>query len=178
MLRRTIAAAMLLGTGVSQADEPGFYVGVGVGQSKVSDSELGLSFDGDDTAFKLFGGYRINPNISAELTYIDIGTPSDTIQGIDLDIEADIFQASLLGMWPFSDTLSGYLRAGVLFWDATATASNGFNFVTTEDDGNDFSWGAGIEFGGGNLRGRFEYEGSDVEGTDLKLISLSAVYRF
>ncbi len=52
-----------------------FYVGGGIGQSYVEEDNVlpGEDFEGEDFAFKVFGGYRFHKNFSVELAYIDLG---------------------------------------------------------------------------------------------------------
>jgi OOP family OmpA-OmpF porin len=180
MLRKTIALAILgASTATYAADDKGFYAGVGIGQSKVSDSEAGLSFDGTDTAFRIFGGYQINTNFSVEGAYIDVGAPDDKIQGINVELDATAFQAALLGKVPFNASLAGFAKAGILFWDSTITASSGLNFVSAEDSGNEFSWGLGLELSiNPSAKARLEFEGADVDGTDFRMISLGFSWLF
>jgi len=66
-------AALAIVPAVSSA-QSGPYVGGGVGYFSVDTG----GFDGSDTAFKLFGGYRMNQYFATELEYIDGGNPDDS----------------------------------------------------------------------------------------------------
>ena len=57
--------------------DPGFYVGAGVGQSKIEADDI--NFDEDDTGFKVFGGYQFNKYFAVELAYIDGGNADKSI---------------------------------------------------------------------------------------------------
>lgn len=72
----------VLGQGVAYAEGPAWYAGLGAGQSMgntdASDVDAlwaaeGLtttsSVDDTDTAWKIFGGYRLNTNFGIEATY-------------------------------------------------------------------------------------------------------------
>lgn len=78
----TLALALTAGTAIAEEDR-GFYLGAGVGQFNLEiDDFEGLTtdtFDADDTSLKIFGGWRFNPYIAAELAYIDFGAPDDTV---------------------------------------------------------------------------------------------------
>ncbi len=165
MFRTMLAAVMLMGfCGASVAEN---YVGVGAGQLRLEDS----GFEADDTAVKLFGGWRFNQNFALELAYIHGGSPEDA----GVEVEPRAMQASLLGTVPLTNSANVYARAGVLSWK-TEVSVPGF---TAKDDGKDFAWGVGTSFNVGS-RGaiRLEYEGADLDGTDISLITLSGVLRF
>src|SRR5262245_38496014 len=80
----------------ADAADPGFYLGAGIGKNDLSaeDDELGISFDGDDTAFKVIAGYQINPYFGIEGAYIDGGEAEDTIAGFDVALDTSAFEAS------------------------------------------------------------------------------------
>mgnify|MGYP003465717331 FL=1 len=66
-------ATLAIVPAVSSA-QSGPYVGGGVGYFSVDTGD----FDGSDTSFKLFGGYRMNQYFATELEYIDGGNPDDS----------------------------------------------------------------------------------------------------
>jgi OmpA-OmpF porin, OOP family len=174
-LRKAICASLLCAlTGAAMADEKqGFTFGAGIGKSDLDDGDSG--FDGDDTGFKLFGGYQITSNFSAELAYIDGGTVEDTINGLNVEADTSAFQASIIGTLPVNEQFSVYGRTGFLQWDADLSASNG---ASASNDGTDFAYGLGASLALPKTTLRLEYEASDLDGTDFTLISLSAVFSF
>jgi OmpA-OmpF porin, OOP family len=173
-------AALALIAGQSMAQEAaGPYVGGAIAQVRLEDSLGDLSLDASDTGFKLFGGYAFNENFAVELAYIDGGTPEDNIMGVSVEIDPSAIQASAIGSIPFSDAFSMYLRAALLSWKNDVVASNGFNFVEGENEGEDFSWGLGGSLRiGGRGTVRLEYEGADLDGTDASIISLGGLIKF
>lgn len=180
MLRKSIVLALAGMAGAAHAaEDSGVFAGAGIGQVNVSDSFEGFSFDANDTAFRLFGGYKINPNFAVELAYIDAGNPTDNIDGVDVSVNATAFQASLIGSIPLNSHLSGFARAGILFWDATTEATDGVDFISDDDSGNDFAWGLGAS-AALNEKAKLElaFEGADIGGTDYRLISLSFSWLF
>jgi OOP family OmpA-OmpF porin len=159
-----LAAATLAFSPVVAADS-GPYVGAGIGY-------FGLDadgFDGSDTAFKLFGGYRMNQYFATELEYIDGGKPDDS--GFEIDISG--FNLSVLGSWPVTEQFDVFAKLGVLFWDAEA---RGFG----DESGEDFSYGIGADFKfGDNWAIRGEYQRFEIEDTDTAdLVSLGVYFRF
>lgn len=175
-----LTAGLLIG-GTAVAEEPtsGFYAGVGIGKVSLKDTELGITVDAEDTGFRLLGGYQINQNFAVELAYIDGGTPDDTIQGVRITVDADGFEGALKGSVPFNQHFSGFAKAGILSWDSTVSATDGFNFASADADGNDFVWALGLEMTAGQKANiRLEYEGADLAGTDYRMLSLGASWRF
>lgn len=161
---RTMLAVVMLGLcGTAVAEN---YVGFGAGQLRIEDA----GFKADDTAVKLFGGWRFNQNFALELAYIHGGSLEDG----GIEVEPRAMQASALGALPLTETVSVYARAGVLSWKTEASAPR----FTVKDDGEDFAWGVGTSLNVGRGLIRLEYEGADLDGTDISLITLSGVLRF
>lgn len=171
MLRKTIAAALLLSAAAAHA-KPEFYIGAGIGQSRMDANEFGIHLKGHDTSGQIFGGMLLNPNIALEVAYIDGGTLKDTIFGVDTSTDVQALEHSIRGIIPFSSMVRGFARAGILYWEAKATASDGFEVATAKSHGNDFSYGLGVEAGAGRGIGKLEWRHIDVEGTKWDLMSM------
>jgi OOP family OmpA-OmpF porin len=159
--------------------ETGFYSGVGVGQVTLEDNIGGVAIKAKGTGFKVFGGYRFNEYGSLEIAYIDAGKPDDRISGVRIESDATAIQGSALLHVPISVRFEGYVRAGFLAWDAENTLSSGGIGITQENDGTDFSLGIG---GAWHVTPRFglraELEGAELDGTDLRALSLSGQFTF
>jgi OOP family OmpA-OmpF porin len=183
-LTTTLAAAFLAcGMTVAHADnERGLYLGAGVGQFNIevddidTTDELQEAFDGDDTVFKVFGGYRFNPFIGVELDYIDLGGPEDTVENVKVKAEINGFAPYLIGTLPIGP-IEGFVRVGYYFYDVEI---NGENLGSVDDSGEDLVYGAGIGLTlFEHLHARLEYEIIDVsEVDDANAIWLSGAWRF
>lgn len=172
--------AVLAALGISTpALGAGGYVGGAIGQVRLEDTAGSLSLDADDTGFKVFGGYEFNQYFSAEIAYIDGGTPEDNVLGVTVEADPSAIQASAIGTLPLTDIFGLHLRASLLSWENTFTASNGFNSASVDTDGEDFAWGVGGTFKIGQ-RGaiRLEFEGADLDGTDVSILTIGGVIRF
>jgi OOP family OmpA-OmpF porin len=202
-----LAAALGLayaGTAAAEV-EPGFYAGVGVGQSTVENDDA--DFDEDDTGFKLFGGYQFNPFFAVELAYINGGEPDTSftddgsftgVAGANVKLEAETSQinAAAVGTYAFNDYFGVMGRLGLSYVDAeikeTDTATlPGIGVVSVsdsiDDDTTELAYGVGVWFSPvKNFVLRLEYEMTSAElfddvlsdDTDLTLITVSAAYRF
>ncbi len=120
---------------VQAADDPAWYVGVGLGRTdvkktsswtQVTDAALltrGLTsttlIESHDTAWKLFGGYQFNENFAVEAGYHDLGTfkgvtsvtaPAAATVGGKWDAYAG--SVSAVGIYPLVKQFSVFGKAG------------------------------------------------------------------
>lgn len=165
-----IACATLLASAPALAQ--GFYFGGSVGQSTMDVDVAG--FSGDDLAFKVFGGYRVNNYIAVEVFYTDFGAPDDGPLGID----AFAYGAEAVGIVPIGSRLEVFGKVGMAAWDADFTGPGGFS-----DDGADLVYGGGLAIKVTDrlaIRGEWEFYQieSDVGGFDVDTQLLSAGVQF
>ena len=142
--------------------------------------------DDDDTAWKLFGGYRFNPYISLELAYVDFGGPSDraTASGSsgDYKVELSGFAPYIIASYPLGP-VEVFGKAGYYFYDIEVDA----DFDDLSDDvfdsdssGDDFLYGFGVGMTFfDHLHARLEYEKIDADDVDdADALWLSGAWRF
>jgi len=178
-------------TSVSQAAEPGFYVGAGIGNAGIevdgNDPDLGdiddRDFDGDDVGYKLFAGYRVNNWLAVEASWNDFGTPDDATEignvPIETEFETDGFDASLLGILPVGEYFDVFAKAGYFIWDVESRSQSGGIAELVKDSGEDFTYGVGVQWNPGSFGVRAEYQVYDIEGIDdVWFLSLNALFRF
>lgn len=181
----TAFAAALLACGMTAAyadNESGLYLGVGAGQFNVevddvdTTDELDEAFDGDDTVYKVFAGWRFNPFIGVELDYIDLGGPEDTIEDVRVKAEINGFAPYLIGTLPLGP-IEGFVRVGYYFYDVEI---NGEDLGSVDDSGEDLVYGVGVGLTFfEHIHARLEYEIIDVsEVDDANAIWLSGAWRF
>jgi hypothetical protein len=183
-------AAALLGShaALAQGRLSNVYAGGALGQSDV-DSRFASSaidsgtVDGKDTAFKIFAGIQLHPNIAGELSYVDLGTVKyrGTFAGAPASGGIDLKGAALaaVGSWPFSEYFSVHARAGVWTWEAEASDSSGGLPAGVTSDGTDLFYGIGATLNITRKIGlRAEWEQYKIESDKASLISLGVLYRF
>ena len=85
-----------------QEEVSGFYIGAGAGQFNAQIDDVDQldntvdSWDEDDTAYKVFGGYRVNRFLAFELDYINLGEPSGAVvPGFNVDLAVDGFECAV-----------------------------------------------------------------------------------
>ena len=171
-------AAMLLVSAVPAQAETGFYAGANVGQSSIDlcGSIVVAGCDDDDTGWKIYGGYDINPYFGVEAGYADLGEFTATIPGITATGEYDGIFIDAKGSLPIGDAFSVFAKLGVLFWDVEGSgAASGYS-----EDGSDLSYGLGAQYMFTNqFGGRVEWQQfQDVDDDDVELWSVGAVVKF
>ena len=191
-----LAAVALLGMGTAYAqgmgdNERGFYFGGGVGQFNVElDGLDGVDeaiedLDADDTSWKAFIGYRLNPYISFEAAYLDFGRPNDDFSTSgssgDYTVELAGFAPYIVGTVPIGPVeLSA--RAGYYIYDLETSVDIddlGDDVFTSDDSGEDFVYGLGVGLTMfERLNARLEYEVIDLPGADANAFWLSGSWRF
>ena len=155
------------GAAVAGADS-GFYIGAGVGDASVKDTD----FDASDSAYKIFGGYNIGfiplVDFAVEASYVDFGKPSTSDGSVEVT-GLNAFGLAGLSFGPFGI----FAKAGAISWDADAT----FGGLSESDSGTDPAYGLGARFAFGSFAVRAEYEVYDLD-ADVDMVSVSGVYTF
>jgi len=175
-------------------DNPtGPYVGVGLGRFNVNiDSidqvdEVAESLDdANDTAMKIFAGWRVLPFLSLEAGYVDLGNPGDDFEtsGSDGNYRVGVsgFTVAALGRVPVGP-VELFGKIGQYFYDVDTRIDfdGGLPSIRGKDSGNDVFWGGGVSFVVlERLELRAEYERFDIGSAadDSDAFWLSAAWRF
>ena len=160
--------------------DSGFYIGAAAGGA-TQDIELGgpPEIEQDDTAFKVFGGYKFDMSVvdlSVELGYVDFGEAE-----IDTAAGEVSFAPTGINLWGVAGFELGpvelFAKLGVIAWDLETTTFAG----KFSDDGMDYGFGlgAGFDIGKVQIRGEYElYDTSNVDVSMLSMLSLGIVYHF
>ncbi len=169
--------------------QTGFYVGAGVGTATIEldeDADLdGFKFDSDDTAFKVFGGYNINPYFAVEAAYFDGGKPEETLisfPGVKgtLEVGTTGLIASAIGRLPLGDVFSVHGKLGFASYKAKIKGRVNGN-VVAEDEASDedVAYGIGAALNvGPSFELRAEYEGIALSDGDFNMLSVSGLFKF
>jgi len=171
-----IGSLAVAGPALAQQKESGWYVGGGLGQSRVNIDEAGINAgiaalvpgltsvttsDETDTGWKLFAGYQFNKNIALEASYADLGKFSTftTITGAATgsgagDIKlSNNWSGDVLGILPFGNGFSLFGRLGLLYSEtktsATVTRATPLPVVTAglSQKDNEWSYKFGVGIG-------------------------------
>lgn len=153
---------------VAGADS-GLYIGAGVGDASVKDT----NFDESDSAYKVFGGYNIGfiplVDFAVEASYVDFGKPSSSAGSVEVT-GLNAFGLAGLSFGPFGV----FAKAGAISWDSDSTLGG----ASSSKSGTDPAYGLGARFALGSISVRVEYEVYDLDSTDLDMVSVSGVFTF
>ncbi len=183
-MRQVWLALLLAGfAGAASAYENfGPYVGLGAGQAQANvDFDTGagvIPFDADDTAWRVFAGYRYSRWFAFELTYSDLGEFTDDLAADRLTIGHRGMTPWLVGSWPIGRfellARAGYFINTTEFEIVTATGR------LTGSESNDsvaFGAGGGVMLGD-HINMRLEYELMDLDTVDdSSAVWLTAAWR-
>lgn len=185
-----LAASALAFSPLSHAQN--WYAGLGVGQSKAKDactgaSTLGIACDDTDTATRIFGGYKFNPNFAVEVGYADLGKATASAPGISGDWKSTAWDFMAVGMLPINQQFSVLGKIGMASWslDATITAT-GIGSATLSPTGSDLTYALGVQYDFTptiGLRAEWQtYKNIGDENTtgqsDVDVIGASVLFRF
>jgi OOP family OmpA-OmpF porin len=192
-MRHGITAAFLLAglaaaaSAQAQENPEGFYVGAGVGTFDVeidNPDDVDETIDrykSDDTAWKAFAGWRMNPNVAFELAYVNLGSPDDEIlPGTTLTVETDGFAPYVVGTLPIGDWFEVFGKVGYYFYDVETRIATPIGQFSEDDSDDTFAWSVGL---GGvvfeRVDVRLEYETFDFDAADdASALWLTGGYRF
>ena len=179
-------------TTIAIAQEQGYYAGLGIGRSSADVAEIsrqdvldtGFNSINDfqsgssksDTAWKIFGGYRLNPYMAAELFYANLGKYTHEASGngvtassstlnfsLNSNLKLTGFGASALVGLPVTAQFSVFAKPGVIYWMAkrtdTNTAGTATQSTSTDKNGTSPSFGVGTSYSfTDRLGARLEWE--------------------
>ena len=190
-MRAVIALACALWAGACLAQETGFYLGAAVGNASYREAcadfnRLAGQADAfgctssEDTAQKVFGGWRFHRHLAAEAFYVDYGEAksSGAAGGAASAATSKVKAAGLaaLGILPLGDSLSVYGRLGLASVDIR-TQLEGGAAASDDRDETELVAGIGALFSFSRSWGlRLEYE--RLNDTKIDLISLGVQYLF
>lgn len=202
-----LMAVALLASPLAAAQDPHWYGGLNIGQSraKIDDQRItgnllsrgftGVSIldDDRDVGYKLYGGYQFNRNFALEGGYFDLGkfgftattVPAGTLNG---NIRLRGFNLDAVGILPITEKISALGRVGVNYAEARDRFS-GTGAVTVANPNpskrdTNYKYGLGIQYAfTESLAMRVEaerYRIDDAVGNrgDVDLISVGLLYRF
>lgn len=194
-----VAGAALLGCSwaatAQEENDSGPYVGAAYGEfdTKIEDVD-GLEdaledLDADDSAYKLFFGWRFNPYIAAEIDYIDLGNPRGNFDATgtsgDYELELSGFGGYVIGSLPLgifelSAKVGYYFHDLEIQVDLDNIGPGGEDVFDSDDSGEAFVYGvgAGVTFFD-HLNVKIEYEMMDIDNLDdPNTLWLTGAWRF
>jgi OmpA-OmpF porin, OOP family len=194
-MRSTSSIVVILALAAGAASAPAadaqgvspFYAGGSIGQTTASDGCSGIIVPGitcndSDTAWRILGGYRIDPNFSVELGYQDLGKVRATGFGVNGEVTANVWELVAVGTLPLRNRFSIYGKLGGYRGDTELRSNAGF---TGSDTNTDLTFGVGGRYDfSPQVAFRAEYQtyqsvgGGTVGTSDFDVISVGALFNF
>jgi len=176
MNKTKLIGAILLTLGMTGTAlaQNGFYAGASIGQATIDACDGVTSCDDEDTSWKIFGGWELNPNIAFEAAYVDFGEVSGSIGGSAVSAEVDGWSLAAKGMLPLNEQFGVFGKLGMIKWDVEGGgAASGI-----DDDGTDLMYGIGAQYMFTDQFGIVgEWEWYDMD-DDVDLFSIGALIKF
>ena len=191
-----ILAACVFGVQGAFAEDPGWYIGGGVGPTSTDlgtgDFDDGSLTSGDvdeGTGWKVYGGYQVMKHFAVEGGFTDLSEITfDGVAGsggfygagpVNVNMEADGLFVTAVGIIPLNQHFSVFGKAGFMNWNSDVTLiSANLGPIGFDDDGTDTMFGVGVEFlKKENFSLRAEWE--TISNSDnLNRITGNLLYRF
>ncbi|MGQ0547734.1 MAG: outer membrane beta-barrel protein [Betaproteobacteria bacterium] len=174
-------------------DDRGFYLGASLGSAKFRGTctlYTAGTCDPSDTAYRLFGGYHLNPNITIEAGYGSVGEVF--VNAVRIDSGAPVsfegtlkaFDVSILPTHSFSDRFAVFGRLGYYRSQLEVRGLGGTVANESVHNGG-FTFGLGLRFNFGRALGvRAEWQrydsvgGGNVGQADIDYANLGLEMRF
>jgi len=168
----------------------GPYIGAAAGQAKARDAcsgfaGVGITCDDKDTSWRLFGGYQLNRNFSAEVGYTDLGSSKANSPGGSAAFDAHAWELSGIGAIPIAGGLSAYGKLGVYYGKVEGSGNVGALSASASDTNTGLTFGAGAQYDfTKNLGLRAEWQrykdmgGDNVGKGDIDNMMVGVLFRF
>jgi OOP family OmpA-OmpF porin len=161
----------------AQADK-GWYVGGSLGQSEAQgDCPAGFTCDFKDTAWKLFGGYRIHRNFAAELFYANLGEIRVSTGPVSATGKTTSFGIAALGIFPVGEQFELFGKLGIASSDQKVSATGPGATISDSGSGTDILFGVGASYNfSRSFALRAEWE--RFNDSEINVMSIGVQYKF
>lgn len=158
------------------------YLGVSGGKSDFELDQSAVRFNFDGTSFKAFGGFKFKPWLGAELQYTSLDGLEAEVGEIKAEFDGDVVSAFVVASARIAPRVEVWAKAGGSVWNTNVRLTPpGEATTTVDDDGTEFSYGAGVGFLATQHFGvRVEWEtfGDLGDANRVKLVSVGLQYSF
>jgi OmpA-OmpF porin, OOP family len=158
--------------------DSGWYVGGSLGQMEAEgDCPAGFTCDLKDTAWKLFGGYRINRNFAAEVFYANLGEITVRTGPVSATGKTTSLGIAALGIFPVGQQFELFGKLGIASSDQKVTATGPGATISNSGSGSDIVLGVGAAYNFSRSLGlRAEWE--RFNDSEINVISVGVQYKF
>ena len=153
----------------------GAYVGASLGQSDATSG--GAS--GDETSWKILGGYEFMKHLGVEGSYRNLGSLNETFLTTTIEVDVSSLDVFGVGILPIGEKFDLFAKAGFAFIDVEATISDPqlLGSISASTSETELAYGAGLNFKVGKAAIRAEFETFNAD-SSFDMISAGGVFRF
>jgi len=173
---------------LSSAASAQTYVGLGVGTTNLNADCSGTSScDKTGTGFKLFGGYKFNPNLAGELIYLDFGKAKASIADVGGALNGEI-KTSAMGAGvafggPLAPEWTGVARLGIARVKGKVSVSQGSQSASESENSTQAYFGLGVGYAlsknaSVDLSADFSKSKFSGESGNVRMIGIGLTYAF
>ena len=109
-----------------------YYFGGTIGASDASNYCSGsANCEDGDTAWKIFGGYKVSENLSAEASYVNLGDLHKTTSGGTENADITALTATAVGSMPITEQFDVFGKVGAMRWSSNNTVGSQDGFGLT-----------------------------------------------
>jgi OOP family OmpA-OmpF porin len=171
MLKRLPLVVLVLLIGMSTAAHAEFYLGAAY-MNTSAEVQASEKFSTDEGGWKFLAGYNFLKFLGVEAAYRDMGSLSDSENGVQFDADLKSVDVSARGILPLG-IFRPFVKAGYANLDTEFSIDD----VKDSDTNWELLYGIGLDLNISKISLRAEYERFDVD-DDLDTISLGAYFRF
>ena len=171
-MRIFLLLAALVVTLPVAAQDSGFYGGASVGGYSIDFDDIDLEIE--DAAVGVYGGWQFMPYLAGELAYMRLLEGDDDILGANVDVETDVFAATINPTLPINESWALFAKLG---WAWYSVDVKGLGQSDSEDE-DDFTYGVGGEWKANRWGIRGEVNAIDADGADVYIYTIGAKFRF
>lgn len=171
----SLTALCALGMPAVAADQSPFYGSLGGGVYQLESA----GFDENAPTMRILGGYNFNEFVAVEGSYTRLLEASENVDGVDVDVDGNVWDLSAKLSMPFSERITPYGRLGWSYVDLSASATEDGETIRVNDYDNALTWAIGSDF---HMTKRLSLTGevarTNIDEGDLDFLSLNVSYRF
>lgn len=179
MIRRVALLPVLFVLALPSAALANMYVGASYGQASTEDNVGNFHFSDDTNAWKVYAGFRFIKFLGAEASYVDLGSPQDSGNGVTWRADTKAWDAFAVGVLPVGP-VEIFAKWGIVGLNSDIDVQGIFGDISSSSNDTDMAYGIGAAFTfGGHFAIRAEYEKFDAgDIDDLYLYSAGIDFRF
>lgn len=160
-----VATCALLLTSVAWADA---YVGASLGQA-----DTGLS--GDETGWKIVGGYSFKEFLAVEGSYRNLGSSDQTLGTTQIGLDVSSMDVFGVGRYAVGEKFDIFGKAGLAFIELDASITDPLlGTISTSTSETEFALGFGASY---KIRENIDLR-AEYETFDLDMFSVGGVFKF